>query len=55
MIMKPEPRAFDIVIIGAGPAGLAAALYAGRNKEKAVLVEAKAPGGQLQKTELVEE
>jgi len=50
-----EPRAFDIAIIGAGPAGLTAALYAGRNKEHAVLFETKGPGGQLLNTELVED
>jgi ribulose 1,5-bisphosphate synthetase/thiazole synthase len=30
---------FDIAIIGGGPAGLTAALYAGRNRERAVLLE----------------
>ena len=50
-----EPRRFDMVIVGAGPAGLTAALYAGRNMEHAVLVESKAPGGQLLNTELVED
>jgi len=53
--MADGARTFDIIIIGAGPAGLAAALYAGRNRENAVLVEAKAPGGQLLNTELVED
>ena len=46
---------FDIAIIGAGPAGLTAALYAGRNKLNAVLIESKAPGGQLLNTELIED
>ncbi|HEX6539710.1 MAG TPA: thioredoxin-disulfide reductase [Candidatus Dormibacteraeota bacterium] len=50
-----EARRFDIVIIGAGPAGLTAALYAGRNMEHAVLIESKAPGGQLLNTELIED
>ena len=53
--MAAETRTFDIIIIGAGPAGLAAGLYAGRNMENAVLVESKAPGGQLLNTELVED
>ena len=39
--MATETRTFDIIIIGAGPAGLAAGLYAGRNMENAVLVEEK--------------
>jgi len=46
---------YDIAIIGAGPAGLTAALYAGRSKIKAVVIEAKAPGGQLLNTELIED
>ena len=46
---------YDIAIIGAGPAGLTAALYAGRSKVRAVVVEAKAPGGQLLNTELIED
>ena len=50
-----QPRRFDIAIIGAGPAGLTAALYAGRNMEHAVLIEAKGPGGQLLNTELIED
>ena len=53
--MADEQRSFDIAIIGAGPAGLTAALYAGRNKEHAVLLESKAPGGQLLNTELIED
>ena len=60
---EPE-REYDIVIVGAGPAGLTAALYAGRNKVRAVLVEAKGAvvdgtlvgaGGQLLNTELIED
>jgi thioredoxin reductase (NADPH) len=48
-------REFDIAIIGGGPAGLTAALYAGRNRERAVMLEGKAPGGQLLNTELIED
>jgi thioredoxin reductase (NADPH) len=46
---------FDIAVIGAGPAGLTAALYAGRSKVRAVVIESKAPGGQLLNTELIED
>jgi thioredoxin reductase (NADPH) len=46
---------FDVVIIGAGPAGMCAALYAGRAMLKAVLLERGTPGGELLNTELVED
>lgn len=38
---------YDVVIIGAGPAGLAASIYALERKLKTVVVEAGQPGGQL--------
>ncbi|OIO36623.1 MAG: hypothetical protein AUJ74_01675 [Candidatus Omnitrophica bacterium CG1_02_44_16] len=44
----------DVVIIGAGPAGLTAALYAGRSKLKTRLVEKSFAGGQILLTELIE-
>jgi len=46
---------YDVVIIGAGPAGMCAALYAGRSMLKAVLLERGFPGGELLNTELVED
>ena len=53
--MDAENREYDIAIVGGGPAGLTAALYAGRNMDRAVLFEAKGPGGQLLNTELIED
>ncbi|MGL5677441.1 MAG: thioredoxin-disulfide reductase [Cellulosilyticaceae bacterium] len=44
----------DIVIVGAGPAGLSAAVYAGRAKLDAVLLEKGFEGGQLLNTEEVD-
>ena len=38
---------YDLIIIGAGPAGLAAALYAKRGNLKTLIIEKNAPGGQL--------
>ena len=43
-------RKYDIVIVGGGPAGLTAALYAGRARVRTVLLERGAPGGQLRVT-----
>ena len=45
---------FDVIIIGGGPAGLCAAMYAGRGMLKAVLLE-RAPGGELLNTEKIED
>ena len=38
---------YDVIIVGAGPAGLTAALYAGRTSRKILVLEAKAYGGQI--------
>lgn len=45
---------YDIIIIGAGPAGLTAGIYAARARMKVVLVEKAAPGGQILITDWVE-
>lgn len=43
-------RQVDLVVIGAGPAGLTAALYASRAGLKTMVLESGAPGGKLVKT-----
>ncbi len=43
---KVKREVYDVVIIGAGPAGLAAAVYGASEGLKTLLVEKKAPGGQ---------
>ncbi len=48
-------RDFDIIIIGAGPAGLTAGLYASRSKMNVVCYEKLAPGGEILNTEHVED
>jgi thioredoxin reductase (NADPH) len=50
-----QSRSLDIIIVGAGPAGMCAALYAGRSMLKAVIIERGAPGGELLNTELIED
>ena len=43
-------RQYDLVIVGAGPAGLSAALYGSRAGLKTLILENGAPGGKLIKT-----
>ena len=51
-----DPAVWDVIIVGAGPAGMAAALYTGRAKLKTLLLDrAGAGGGQLMNTELIED
>jgi thioredoxin reductase (NADPH) len=42
----PQTDFFDVVIVGGGPAGLAAAVYGASEGLKTVIVEREAPGGQ---------
>ena len=44
--VKAREALYDVIIIGAGPAGLAAAVYGGSEGLKTLLVDRKAPGGQ---------
>jgi thioredoxin reductase (NADPH) len=46
---------FDLIIIGGGPAGLTAGLYAARANMNAVLYEAKDVGGEILNTDLIED
>lgn len=45
---------YDLIIIGAGPAGLTAGLYAARGRLNVLLLERLAPGGQILNTDWVE-
>ncbi len=45
---------YDVIILGAGPAGLAAGLYAGRSRMNALLIEKGQDGGQIATTNEIE-
>jgi len=45
---------YDVVIIGAGPAGLAASIYTGRGRLNTLVLEKAVPGGQILTTDWVE-
>lgn len=52
MCDRREP--VDVLIVGAGPAGLTAAIYSGRALLSTVILEKGLPGGQLNETDLIE-
>ena len=43
-------KIYDVVIIGAGPAGLSAGLYAGRSRLSTLIIEKAREGGQIVNT-----
>jgi thioredoxin reductase (NADPH) len=54
-VSTPPVRShYDLVIIGAGPAGLAAAVYTASDGLATLIVEADVPGGQASQTSLIE-
>jgi thioredoxin reductase (NADPH) len=54
MVSAPLLSQYDLAIVGAGPAGLAAAVYAASEGLRAVAIEAVAPGGQAGTTSMIE-
>jgi thioredoxin reductase (NADPH) len=50
----PDTKQYDVVIVGAGPAGMTGALYAARALLKTVVLERGEPGGELLNTEYLE-
>ncbi|KOS64080.1 thioredoxin-disulfide reductase [Lysinibacillus sp. FJAT-14222] len=49
-----EEKIYDVVIIGAGPAGMTAAVYTSRANLSTLMIERGIPGGQMASTEEVE-
>src|SRR3954449_7378268 len=52
--VQPAQEHYDLVIVGGGPAGLAAAVYGGSEGLRTVLVEREAPGGQSGQSSRIE-
>lgn len=49
-----KPSMYDTLIVGSGPAGMTAALYAARSNLKVAIIEQGAPGGQMNNTSEIE-
>jgi thioredoxin reductase (NADPH) len=54
MMSEPSRSEYDLTIVGAGPAGLAAAVYAASEGLRTLVLEAIAPGGQAGTTSMIE-
>ncbi len=54
MIENSYDDVYDVIIVGAGPAGLASALYLRRASKKVLILEAKSYGGQIVNASVVE-
>jgi thioredoxin reductase (NADPH) len=52
--VAPESDHYDLVIVGGGPAGLAAAVYGASEGLRTVMVESEAPGGQAGQSSRIE-
>jgi len=52
--MSNSDREYDVVIIGGGPAGLSAGIYAARARLKSLLIESRMVGGQIVNADMVE-
>ncbi len=51
---RPQLETYDLLIVGAGPAGLAAAVYGGSEGLKVAVVDSEGPGGQASQSAKIE-
>jgi thioredoxin reductase (NADPH) len=51
---EPDARFYDLIIVGGGPAGLAASIYAASEGLRVVVLEQEVPGGQIGYSAIVE-
>src|SRR5205085_5126332 len=54
IMTEDRSRNYDIIIVGGGPAGLSAAVYAARSRRRTLLIERGVTGGQIALTNEVE-
>ena len=53
-MLKNKDLFYDVIIVGAGPAGISAAIYLTRAGLTVAIIEAEAPGGKMIKTQAIE-
>lgn len=54
LCIAPKHQDYDVVIVGGGPAGMAAAVYGASEGLRTVLIERRAPGGQAGQSSRIE-
>ncbi len=54
LVTKAERTYYDVIIVGAGPAGLTAGLYTAREGLDTLIIEKSVPGGQAGVTQIIE-
>ena len=53
-LLKKTKTSYDVIIIGAGPAGYTAGIYCARARHETLIISGLLPGGQLMNTTDVE-